>query len=190
MATTKTPVELKGQLRWVVVPPFSEPQKPMEFSPGQENNTHYSLEVECSDQQYKQLIKDGVSRMTVLKEDPETGKTFIRIKRPKVNGTYTALDPVVKDKNGDPLTCMIANGSEGIVSADIESFESKAGKKVTALRFHTVMVTNLIPWKTAEQLAKEKGEAIPQEVVNDVLNNDDAHAGPVSVDGSFTSEDW
>jgi len=169
MATTKTPVEFKGELRWVVVPPFSKPQKPMEFKEGQENNSHYSLQVECSDQQYKQLIKNGVSRTTVLREDEKTGKSFIRIRRPHVNGTYTLPDPIVKNLDGSAVDVLIANGSEGIVSADIETFESKAGKKVTALRFHTVMITKLIPYVRKEETVTEEVAA--------VLNNDDAHAG-------------
>lgn len=143
---SKTPVEFKGELKWVVVPPHSQPQKPFDPKPGQENNSHYSVEVECSQKQYNDLIKQGVSRMTVLREDEETGKTFIRIRAPKVNGTYIAADPVVKKADGSDVDVMIANGSTGTVKADIESFTTKAGKTATALRFHTIEIDNLIPF--------------------------------------------
>ena len=169
MATTKTPVEFKGELKWVVVPPFSKPQVPFETQPGKENNSHFSLEVECSQQQYNDLIKQGVSRMTVLRSDETTGKTFIRLRAPKVNGTFTAPDPVVKNLGGSIVDVMIANGSEGIVAANIESYDTKAGKRATSLRFHTVVITKLIPYVRKEKTVDDATAS--------VLNNDDAHAG-------------
>lgn len=143
---SKTPVQFKGLLKWAVVPPNSQPQKILDPKPGQENNSNYSIEVECSQEEYKALIKQGVSRMMVLRDDEYTGKTFIKIKCPKINGKFIGPDPKVVDINGDPVTVAIANGSEGVVSANIETFESKAGIKVVALRFHSVMVTKLIPF--------------------------------------------
>jgi len=164
MATIKTPVEFKGEIRWAVVPPFSKAQTPFEPKAGQENNSHYSVEVECSQQQYNSLAKQGMSRMTVLREDEISKKTFIRLRSPKVNGTYTASDPVVKDSSGNPLTVMIANGSEGVVVADLETFTTKAGKTATALRFHTIMVTKLVPFTREENSPTAEAEAHSNDV--------------------------
>lgn len=167
--STKIPVQFKGMLKWAVVPPGSQPQNILDPKPGQEENSNYSIEVECSQAEYKDLIKQGVSRMTVLREDENTGKTFIKIKCPKVNGKFVGRDPVVLDTNGAPITVMIANGSTGIVSANIESFESKGGIKVVALRFHSVLVTNLIEFIRNEPVV----DANPNEAAEASLQDSD-----------------
>jgi hypothetical protein len=175
MTTTKTPVTFTGELKWVMVPPLSQPQKHLK----KEKSSHYVLEVECSQKQYNDLIKQGVSRMTILREDETTGKTYIKIRCPKVNGTYVAPDPVVKDAKGDAITdVMIGNGSEGVVSADIETFTTKDGEKATALRFHTLTVTKLIPF---ERQAAEN---------NDQSNSQSQDLGVPFDGGGKSNEDW
>ncbi len=180
MATTKTPVTFQGELRWVVVPPFSQPQTPLKPKPGQENNTHYSLEIECSQAQYNDLLKQGVSRLTVLRNDESTKKTFIRLRAPKINGKWTGPEPVVKNVDGSDVSVMIANGSEGIVSANIEIFQSKDGEKITALRFHTVMVTKLIPYVRQDNIAEN----------NEQVTSHNQDLSPPFETAVASSEDW
>lgn len=183
--TTKKAVEFTGELRWVVVPPFSQPQKALEPKPGQENNTHYTVEVECSEQQYRDLIKNGVSRMTVLREDEKTGKTFIRIRAPKVNGTYIAADPVVTKADGSEVGVMIANGSTGTVKANIETFSSKSGKSVSALRFHSIVIDKLVPFVRNEN-PNHAAEAYAQDQFAQDQFDDDQFAD----DSTTSNEDW
>lgn len=139
----KVPVKFKGELRYANLPPRPA-QKPQEVDLKEPNNCSYSVLVECSKEKFKELQKAGIPALTKLNEDEETGKTFIRIRATKIKGDMEFKDPEVKDKYGDPVTVSIANGSEGIVIAELSPIKGRKGK---ALRLIGVQVTNLIPYE-------------------------------------------
>jgi len=156
-------VELTGVLRWASIPP-NQPQKVYEPKPGQENNTHYSIEVECSRELLFDLLDKGIPQTHKLNKDEETGITFLRVKCPKVSGGYLGKDPEVLDNDGNIVTVPLANGSEGTVSANIEFFTSKGGKEVSALRFYKVVVSKLIPYVREEPNPNEGLESSDQDL--------------------------
>lgn len=135
-------VTFKGKLRWATVPP-NVARAPFEIDTNEPDNCSYSIEVECSKGQFDELLKKGIPRLTTLR-DSEDGTTYIRLKASKVKGKYTFPDPVVVDTMGTKLEQKIANGSEGIVIAELSPIK---GKKGTALRLKSVMVTKLIAFE-------------------------------------------
>lgn len=145
MANDVQVVKFKGELRWASVPP-NPPRKPYEIDPNQPNNCSYSIEVECSKEKFKELQKAGIPRLTTLRED-ERGKTFLRLKASKIKGDLEFKDPFVIDKNGVAVTSKIANGSKGIVIANLAPIKGRSGK---ALRLVGVQVLDLIPYENTE----------------------------------------
>jgi hypothetical protein len=136
---TNETVTFKGKVRWASVPP-NPARKPYEIDSSEPDNCSYSIEVECSKEQFKDLQKKGIPRLTSLRED-EDGTTYIRLKSSKIKGKYTFPDPTVIDVNGEKLEKKIANGSEAIVKAELAPIK---GRKGVALRLRAVMVTKLI----------------------------------------------
>lgn len=141
----------KGKLRWASVPPNAA-RKPYEIDDKEPNNCSYSIEVECSQEQFDGLVKKGIPRLTTLRKDDETGTTYIRLKSSKIKGDYTFPDPKVVDTNGNDLEHKIANGSEGIVTAEIAPIK---GRKGVALRLRSVMVTKLIKFEDGDNDIEE-----------------------------------
>lgn len=135
-------VVFEGKLRWANVPPNAA-KKPYEIDEKEPNNTSYSIEVECSTDNFNKLMKEGLPRLTSLKED-EQGLTYIRLKSTKVKCEYTFADPKVLDKNGNDLGKKIANGSEGMVVGSLEDIKGRKGK---VLRLKAVQVSNLIEYE-------------------------------------------
>lgn len=132
--------KFKGLVRWASVPP-NEARKPYEINPAEPENTAYSIEVECSTEQFNALVKKGIPKLTELRTDEETGKTYIRIKASKVKGKYTFPDPKVVDSAGNALNKKIGNGSECVVVAELSPIK---GRKGVVLRLKAVQVLNLI----------------------------------------------
>ena len=156
-------VVLTGEIRWAVVPPYSQPQKVFKPKKGQENNTHYSIEVECDRDFHDELLDNGLSSLATLKKDDETKKRYLRLKSPKINGKWTGPDPEVVDSKGNPITVPIANGSTAEVHAKFERWTYE-GTNVVSLRFNKVVVTNLIEFVKEEGNPNEQAEAHAQDL--------------------------
>jgi len=142
-------VTLKGKIRWANVPP-NAPKKPFEIDPARPDDTSYSIEIECPKAQFDELLGKGIPRLTTLRTD-EDGTTYIRIKASKIRGEYTFPDPTVVDSAGTKLEHKIANGSEGIVIAELAPIK---GRKGCALRLKSVMVTKLIKFESADDVSE------------------------------------
>lgn len=136
-------VTFKGKIRWASVPPNAA-RAPYEIDASEPDNCSYSIEVECSKSQFDELLKKGIPRLTTLR-DSEDGTTYIRLKASKIKGKYTFPDPVVVDSTGAKLESKIANGSEGVVIAEVAPIK---GKKGVSLRLKSVMITKLITFET------------------------------------------
>lgn len=164
--------KFKGELRWANLPP-RPPQKPHPdaFDENEPKNCHYSVTVECSKEQFKELQEAGISAMTKLRDDKETGKTFIQVKATKIKGDTTFADPKVIDKYREPVTESIGNGSTGVVLAEVAPIKGRKGK---ALRLKVVQVLDLIPYEddsTAQYDELLEGE---ERVEQEVSDDDDA----------------
>lgn len=113
----------------------------------------YSIQVECSEELHKKLLKAGISPLQALKEIE--GKNYIRIK-----GTHTKIyvekttgapkttrfnDPEVVDVDGNKLdiNTLIGNGSKVRVTAELAAF---TGKTLKVLRLNKVEVLELVPY--------------------------------------------
>jgi hypothetical protein len=169
MSTINEKITFKGKLRWASVPPNTA-RKPFEIDDNEPENCSYSIEVECSKAQFDELLKKGIPRLTTLR-DSEDGTTYIRLKSSKIKGKYTFPDPAVIDIKGNKLESKIANGSEGVVLVELAPIK---GRKVTALRLKSVMVTNLITFDTTDTsisdllaLADEQATSHSQDVTTD-----------------------
>lgn len=134
------PVKFKGEVKYAMVPP-TEARKPFEIDPASPNDTSYSVQVECSDKMYASLIKAGVSGMTKLRTDEETGKTYINLRATKVRGDMTFADPFVVGPSAKPFTEAIGNGSVCNVFATLDKV-----KKGKALRLKGVQVLTHVPY--------------------------------------------
>lgn len=88
------------------------------------------------------------SIMNKLKRD-EDGD-YIRFKRPcqrKFNGEIKAFTPpVVLDKEGQPLTTLVGNGSDGIVKLEVYQFNKPRYGR--AARWESLRIDNLIPYES------------------------------------------
>lgn len=142
--STKVPVKFKGLLRWANIPP-QKAKKPYQIDPEEPDNCGYSIEVECSDEQFKSLQKAGIPKLTEHREDEKTGVKYIRVKASKIKGDNEFGDPAVIDKYGKPLTQQVGNGSEGVVIAELTPIK---GRKGSALRLKLVQVTNLVEYSS------------------------------------------
>ena len=158
---SKVPVTFKGLCRWANVPP-QKAKAPYQLNPEEPNNCGYSIEVECSDEQFAALKKAGIPKLTEHREDEKTGLKYIRVKSSKVKGEFEFDDPVVVDKYKRPLTENIGNGSEVIVVAELAPIK---GRKGSALRLKLVQVLNLIPYE---------GDAMSK--YGDLLENNEVEA--------------
>ena len=140
--TTENLIKLIGELRWASIPP-NPARKPFEIDPKEPNNSSYSIEVECSKAKFAELVKLGIPKLTTLREDEETGKTYLRVRATKTKGDYTFPDIQVIDKHGQQVTTAVANGSKGTVVIEASPIK---GRKGVALRLKAVQVTDLIPF--------------------------------------------
>ncbi len=138
----KVAVKFKGELKYANLPPRPA-QKKHEPKPEEINDTSYSVLVECPKEKFKELQKAGIPKLTELKVDEETGKTFIRIRATKRKGDLIFDDPQVIDKYKQPVTESIGNGSTGIVIAELSPIKGRTGK---ALRLIGVQVLDLVPY--------------------------------------------
>lgn len=136
-------VKFKGLVKWASVPP-NEPRKPYEIDEKEPDNTSYSIEVECSVAQFNELMKKGLPKLSTLREDEETGKTYIRVKASKVKGKYTFPDPKVVDIAGNKFEKKIGNGSECVVIAELRPIK---GRKGVALGLKAVQVLKHVAYE-------------------------------------------
>ena len=171
------PVKFKGMVKYAMVPP-TEARKPYEVDPAEPNNTGYSIQVECSEKQHKALLKAGVSGMTKLREDEETGKTYINLKASKVKGSITFPDPFVVGPSAKPFTESIGNGSVCNVFATLDTV-----KKGKALRLKGVQVLTHVPYVPTGGVDKFKDmmditpDAEDDEVASLLADDDDDDSG-------------
>ncbi len=140
----------KGKIRWASVPPNAA-RPPFEIDANEPDNCSYSIEIECSKALFDELLKKGIPRLTSLKTD-EDGTTYIRLKSSKIKGKYNFPDPTVIDAAGTKLESKIGNGSEGIVIAELAPIK---GRKGSALRLKSVMVTKLIAFEDSSNDIEE-----------------------------------
>jgi hypothetical protein len=135
-------VTFEGLCRWASIPP-NEARKPFEIDTNEPDNCAYSIEVECPKAQFDALMAKGLPRLTALKTDAETGKTYIRVKATKKKGKWEFPDPAVVDMNGQKVVDKVANGSSVIVKAELAPIKGRSG---VAMRMLGVQITNLIPF--------------------------------------------
>lgn len=149
-------VSFEGEVRWASVPP----NKPRGPSPEYTTDTNrsdlsYSIEVECSESDFRALAKEyKLPKLMDIKED-ENGKTFIRVKASKVKTNVNPAkndgeDFVFKDipvinTDGTQVDVPIANGSQGLVRAAL--IETRNGH---TLRLLGVMIKDLIAYQASE----------------------------------------
>lgn len=131
-------IYFEGQCLYANIPP--RPAK--EWDDGK---VTYSIQVECTQKRFDELLKQGMSRLTTLRE--VDGKTYLNIRATKHlpatvdREAITFQDITVVDKNNEAVTQSLANGSTVNVAVDI----SKNSKGIT-LRLKGVQVLNLIPY--------------------------------------------
>lgn len=134
-------------------------------------DTSYSVYIECSKEQFKDLKKAGIPALTQLKAFPEDfvskktgeapklkdaeGKTFIRVKATKTKTTRDGkqlefADIPVVDEYNENVTQSIANGSKLQVIATLDDIKGKNGK---ALRMKGVIVTHLIAYEDDKKVS-------------------------------------
>ena len=179
---TNETVTFKGKVRWASVPP-NPARKPFEIDTNEPDNCAYSIEVECSKEQFEELKKKGIPRLTELKTDEEDGKTYIRLRSSKIKGQYTFPDPTVVDINGQKLEKKIANGSEALVKAELGTLK---GRKGVVLRLRTVMVTKLIEFNdNTSDINELLAEANPS-ALRDSYNVDTSVEPQIAT----SNEDW
>lgn len=166
-------VKFKGTVRWVIVPPNSARKPPTKYiDPDAPNDTTYSVEVECSKEKFKELIKMGIPPGTQLREDEEGGKTYIKVRASKVKRVkdketgemvdMVFTDPFVKDKGGNDVNEPIGDGSEAIVVTELAA--TKRGK---VLRLKGLQVLNHIPYVPKETNPIDKYNLEKEESIND-----------------------
>lgn len=130
-------IKFEGLIGWTNIPP----QRPL-TDDQDETKTYYTMQVECSKEQYDWLIKKGVSTNTKLRTHEKSGKTMIAV---KANRTLRDMDfgelPVV-DKYGDKVTKKVGAGSTVIAKVQLIPSNSKHCKY--SLRLAAVMVLDLV----------------------------------------------
>jgi hypothetical protein len=146
-------ISFDGEIRWASIPP-NQPRGP---SPEYTTNTNkndltYSVEVECSEEEFNQLTVYKLPKLISLKKDEETGKSFLRVKATKRktntdasrnNGVdYLFKDLPVVDKEGKMIKVPLANGSKALVRVGL--IEVKHGH---ILRLMGVLVTEVLEYK-------------------------------------------
>lgn len=160
-------VYFKGQCRWACVPPRkARPPHKDGLKDENRDDLYHSIEVECDEEKFKKLKKAGIPKLTELREDEETGKTYIRIKATKVKTmshkgkeNMEFNDIQVVDKYKKPFTENIGNGS--VVNVAAELAPMKLG---TVLRLKGVQVLEHVPYQeqdffeAVEEPEKEEDE--------------------------------
>lgn len=132
------PIKFKGKLKYAVLPPRPARKAAAEYvDPKNPEKSTYSVQVECTAEQFKKLQKAGIPKLTTLREYEGESETYIQIKATKVTGEYVFDDPIVVDKYGNLNTEEIGNGSTGVVIAELTT--GKGGKKALRLKAVTVL---------------------------------------------------
>lgn len=163
----------------------------------QTEDTNYSVLIECSKEQFRELKKAGIAAGTKLKDFEDftdkdgnalnvlgaEGKSFIALKSKK---NPSEDDVAVATEDGEEVTVSVANGSKGRVNALLIDVNNQFCKKV--LRLQSVVVTNLIEFESGDDIdgtsragklaklgvkAKEKTQARASEIIN----SDDSFLG-------------
>ncbi len=137
--------ELTGKCKWAHVQ-----------HPNTTYDAKWSIDLMVDNPQMQALLE---SKGFNIKENKE-GEKFLHIKRNVISRKGKENDaPVVLDKNGEPTTSLIGNGSTVTVGFDGFDWSSSFGSGVTAY-LNTVKIVDLVPYKEAIDLNKELAEAI------------------------------
>ena len=83
---------------------------------------------------------------------------FIKFKRPcskKFKGAITALlPPRIIDKDDQPITALVGNGSDGIVKVEVYSFNKpRVGR---AARWDSLRIDNFVPYESKRDMLAEE----------------------------------
>ncbi len=143
---TKT-VAFEGEVKWASIPP-NKPRGPTGkyLKKENKNNLSYSIDVECTEGEFKQLLSVyNLPPKTKLRKDEDTNKTYIKInclKRktnndPEKNHGQDHLfgDPVVVDAAGKLVTKAAANGSTADVRAKVIDNDGDHSLRLIGVRF-------------------------------------------------------
>ncbi len=131
-------IYFEGQCLYANIPP--RPAKSWD-----DGKSTYSIQVECTQKRYDDLIKQGMSRMTTLRD--VDGKTYLNIRATKSlpatvdREAITFSDITVVDASNNTVTESLANGSTVNVAVDVVK-----NTKGIVLRLKGVQVLNLIPY--------------------------------------------
>ncbi len=140
----------------------------------------YSIQVECTQKRFDDLIKQGMSRLTTLRE--VDGKTYLNIRATKSlpatvdREAITFQDITVVDSSNNTVTESLANGSTVNVAVDVVK-----NTKGIVLRLKGVQVLNLIPYTgdslfgNSEQTSKTVTETSTTTMINGFLYLDTFH---------------
>lgn len=165
-----TLITFEGEVRWATIPP-REPRGPSKdyVTDANRDDMTYSIEVQCSEERFKQLKRQGIPKLTELRgtgekasvteEDEKNGQTYIRLKAPRYKtnakslGNPYSYEPIKTfGVDGQPLEESVGNGSKAVVNAYLKP-NPRGG---VTLRLHSVRVTELVPYAGGELSAEEK----------------------------------
>lgn len=152
---------LEGTVRYPIVhkpqPKFSQSGKE------EDKKLEYSVQVECTEEQFNKLKKKGISVSTKLRISPDDGKTYLTIRTAavKTNGEPSTI--LVIDAFDKPITDLIGNGSTARVA--IQLINRSTGASVLRLRTaeygYGLKVINLIPYVSTKVAPNpDEGELI------------------------------
>jgi len=118
--------------------------------------TEYSVEVECTDEKYKELVAKGVSPNTKLRINKDDGRTYIRVKAKDKNFKGEPNTIRVEDTEGNPVTSLIGNGSKCKVAASLISLDTG----MTVLQLKGLKVLDLVHYEPKERDIFDDGNVI------------------------------
>lgn len=129
----------------------------------------YSIQVECPQKRFDELLKQGMSRLTTLRE--VDGKTYLNIRATKSlpatadREAITFQDIAVVDSANAAVTESLANGSTVNVAVDVVK-----NSKGIVLRLKGVQVLNLIPYTDAVFTATPGATKATTETTRDIFS--------------------
>ncbi len=175
-------LKFEGKMWWAKVLP-GQAQAPIESTPETKNNLTYSIGIECSKKRFDKLIEAGLYKKNELKEDAETGETYINLKAAKVmtgrDGMPDKVLPDLKviDKYREPVTEQIGNGSTGICIAEFVVCKHKILKGAKVLRLKCVQVLDHIVYEGGGNMADYEDllaeEVKPTEVTAEEIEDEE-----------------
>lgn len=184
---TKT-VAFEGEIRWATIPP-NKPRGPTGkyLKSDNANNKSYSIEVECTEKELKELHKFNIPPKTKLRVDEATGKTYLKInalkvktnKDPKKNHglDYIFKDPAVVDKDGKIVKTAAANGSTADVRAKLIENDGEHSLRLIGVRFLELIPYSYNPFSdvlpTIEHAESDETTIADDESVHLVEQDDD-----------------